>query len=130
LRDEVSLFRQFALVARRYDQILATLAAIWAGDAHVDDETEERVVDRAGSRSRRNLNYRWPIVLHLSVPMRACTASGVRIFSGILLLNPGVGGWRAAGCCAYALVIANAPARTPATSNRLCLNVMTVLLFS
>ena len=63
--------------------------------------------------------------------MRVSTVSGVMIFSGILLLNPGVGGPPAAGAagvCAYALVRVSAPASAAAMRCCLWVRFITVCL--
>ena len=76
LRDEIAAFRQLALVAGWDDQILAALALVRAGCAHVHDETEERVVDRAGSAARRNLDNGRPVGLQIE---EAHAIHGIRV---------------------------------------------------
>ena len=52
----VGKFNGESLVVRRQDEVLATLAAVGTGRAHVHHKAEEGVVDRAGSAARRNLD--------------------------------------------------------------------------
>ena len=60
-RHEVPL-GDLALVGLGHDQVLAALAAVGPRRTHVDHESEERVVDRAGSGPRRNLHDDRPVL--------------------------------------------------------------------
>ncbi len=52
--DEVAV-RYLAVVVGRHDQVLPALPAVGSGGAHVDDEPEVGVVDRAGPAPRWHL---------------------------------------------------------------------------
>lgn len=56
---------QRALVVRRQNQVLATLALVETGCPHIDDKTEERVVHRPGTCTGWNFHDRRAIFLQV-----------------------------------------------------------------